>query len=43
MRVTAQVKGLGRQDEALEQIVVHLCLEAGVTSVSWAIHTQVLE
>ncbi len=43
MRVTAQVKGLGRQDEALEQIVVRLCLEAGVTSVSWAIHTQVLE
>jgi putative Mg2+ transporter-C (MgtC) family protein len=43
MRVHAQIKGLGRQDEALEQIVVRLSLEPGVTSVSWAVHTQVLE
>ena len=43
MRVTAQIKGLGRQDEALEQLVVRLSLEAGVSSVSWAVHSQVLE
>jgi hypothetical protein len=41
--VTSQIKGLGRQDEALEQLVVRLSLEAGVSSVSWAVHTQVLE
>lgn len=43
MRVTAQIKGLGRQDEALEQLVVRLSLEAGVSSVSWSVHPQVLE
>jgi len=43
MRVTAQIKGLGRQDEALEQLVVRLSLEAGVSSVSWAVHPQVIE
>ena len=43
MKVMAQIKGLGRQDQALEQIVVRLSLEAGVTSVSWALHPQVLE
>jgi hypothetical protein len=43
MKVTAQIKGLGRQDEALEQLGVRLSLEAGVSSVSWAVHTQVLE
>jgi putative Mg2+ transporter-C (MgtC) family protein len=43
MKVMAQIKGLGRQDEALEQLVVRLSLEAGVSSVSWAVHTQVLE
>jgi hypothetical protein len=43
MKVTAQIKGLGRQDDALEQLVVRLSLEAGVSSVSWAVHTQVLE
>jgi putative Mg2+ transporter-C (MgtC) family protein len=43
MKVTAQIKGLGRQDEALEQLVVRLSLEAGVSSVSWAVYTQVLE
>jgi putative Mg2+ transporter-C (MgtC) family protein len=42
-KVTAQIRGLGRQDEALEQLVVRLSLEAGVSSVSWAVHTQVLE
>lgn len=43
MKVTAQIKGLGRQDEALEQLVVRLSLEAGVSSVSWAVHSRVLE
>jgi putative Mg2+ transporter-C (MgtC) family protein len=43
MKVTAQIKGLGRQDDALEQLVVRMCLEAGVSSVSWAVHSQVLE
>src|SRR6202451_4640596 len=40
MKVTAQIKGLGRQDEALEQLVVRLSLEAGVSSVSWAVHSK---
>src|SRR6204780_1474118 len=43
MKVAAQIKGLGRQDEALEQLVVRLSLEAGVSSVSWTVHQQVLE
>jgi hypothetical protein len=43
MKVTAQIKGLGRQDEALEQLVERLSLGAGVSSVSWAVHPQVLE
>lgn len=43
MKVTAQIKGLGRQDDALEQIVVRLSLEAGVSSVSWAVRTEILE
>jgi hypothetical protein len=43
MKVTSEIKGLGRQDEALEQLVVRLALEAGVSSVSWAVRSQVLE
>lgn len=43
MKVTAEIKGLGRQDHALEQLVVRLSLEAGVSSVSWAVHSQILE
>jgi putative Mg2+ transporter-C (MgtC) family protein len=43
MKVTAQIKGLGRQDDALEQLVMRLSLEAGVSSVSWTVHPQVLE
>jgi putative Mg2+ transporter-C (MgtC) family protein len=43
MKVTAQIKSLGRQDEALEQSVVRLSLEAGVSSVSWSVHPQALE
>jgi putative Mg2+ transporter-C (MgtC) family protein len=43
MKVTAEIKGLGRQDEALEQLVVRLSLEGGVSSVSWAVHPNLLE
>jgi putative Mg2+ transporter-C (MgtC) family protein len=43
MRVTARVGGLGRQNEALEQIVARLSLEAGVSSVSWAVYAEVVE
>lgn len=43
MKVTARVRGLGRQDNALEQLVVRLSLEAGVSSVSWAVQAEVLE
>jgi putative Mg2+ transporter-C (MgtC) family protein len=43
MKVLAQIRGLGRQDQALEQMVVRLSLEAGVTSVSWSVTAQVLE
>jgi putative Mg2+ transporter-C (MgtC) family protein len=43
LKVTAQIKGLGRQDEALEQLVARLSIEPGVSSVSWGVHTQVLE
>src|SRR5262249_24573875 len=43
MKVTARIRGLGRQDEALEQLVVRLSLEPGCSSVSWAVQPQVLE
>ncbi len=43
LKVTAQIRGLGRQDSALEQLVVRLSLEAGVSAVSWAVSSQVLE
>jgi putative Mg2+ transporter-C (MgtC) family protein len=43
MKITAQIRGLGRQDQALEQVVVRLSLEPGVTSVSWAVQPDLLE
>jgi putative Mg2+ transporter-C (MgtC) family protein len=43
MKVTARITGLGRQDNSLEQLVVRLSLEAGVSSVSWAVHAEVPE
>ena len=43
MKVTARITSMGRQDEALEQLVVRLYLEAGVSSVSWAVHAEVPE
>jgi putative Mg2+ transporter-C (MgtC) family protein len=42
-KVASQIRGLGRQDAALEQLVERLSLEAGVSSVSWTVHSQVLE
>ena len=43
MKVTSRIRGLGRQDDALEQLVVRLSLEAGVSSVSWAVQTELPE
>ena len=43
MKVAAQIGGLGRQDQALEQLVVRLSLEGGVSSISWSVTAQVLE
>jgi putative Mg2+ transporter-C (MgtC) family protein len=43
MRVMAQINSLGRQDGALEQLVERLSLEAGVSSVSWTVRTDILE
>ena len=43
MKVTARIRGLGRQDQSLEQLVVRLSLEAGVSSVSWAVQSEVPE
>jgi hypothetical protein len=43
MKVTSRIRGLGRPDEALEQLVVRLSLEAGVSSVSWAVQAEVPE
>jgi putative Mg2+ transporter-C (MgtC) family protein len=43
MKVAAQIRGLGRQDQALEQMIVRLSLENSVTSISWAVTAQELE
>ena len=43
MKVLSQIRGLGRQDQALEQLVVRLSLEGGVSSISWSVTAQVLE
>lgn len=40
MKITSRIRGLGRQDEALEQLAVRLYLESGVSSVSWAVQTE---
>jgi putative Mg2+ transporter-C (MgtC) family protein len=42
MKVTARIRGPGRQDQ-LEQLVARLSLEPGVSSVSWAVHSEELE
>jgi hypothetical protein len=43
MKVAAQIRGLGRQDRALEQLVVRLSIEGGVSSISWSVTAQVFE
>ena len=43
LKVSAQIRGLGRQDEPVEGMVARLSLEAGVTAVSWAISAQAIE
>jgi hypothetical protein len=43
MKVAAQIKGFGRQDQALEQLVVRLSLEGGVSSISWSVTAHILE
>ena len=43
MKVQARIRGLGRQDQALEQLVVRLSLESGVSAVSWAVHAEIPE
>jgi putative Mg2+ transporter-C (MgtC) family protein len=43
MKVLAQIRGLGRRDQALEQLVVRLSLEGGVSSLSWSVTAQVME
>jgi putative Mg2+ transporter-C (MgtC) family protein len=42
-KVVAQIRGLGRQDQLLEQPIVRLSLEGGVTSIGWSVTMQVLE
>jgi len=36
LKVSAQIRGFGRQDQPLEHLIARLSLEAGVTAVSWA-------
>ena len=43
LKVSAQIRGLGRQDQRLEGIVAYLSLEPGVTAVSWTVSAQALE
>ncbi len=42
LKVTARIRGLGRQDDALEQMVVRLSLEPGVSSVSWVVERRMI-
>jgi putative Mg2+ transporter-C (MgtC) family protein len=43
MKVGAQVRGLGRHDQAVEQMVGRLSLEGSVTSISWSLSAHELE
>jgi putative Mg2+ transporter-C (MgtC) family protein len=43
MKVSAQIRGVGRHDQALESLVGRLSLEAGVSSISWALVAEVRE
>ena len=41
VNVKAYLKSLGPQEQALEQIVTRLSLEAGVTAISWEVAASV--
>jgi hypothetical protein len=41
VNVKAYMKAIGPKDEALEQIVTRLSLEAGVTAISWEVAAAV--
>lgn len=41
VRVKAYLKSVGRQEQALEQIVTRLSLESGVTAISWEVAAAV--
>jgi putative Mg2+ transporter-C (MgtC) family protein len=43
LKVVAHVRALGRQDQALEQLIARLSLEPGVSSVSWSMTAQPME
>jgi putative Mg2+ transporter-C (MgtC) family protein len=43
LKVSAQIRGLGRQEEPLEGMVARLSLESGVTAVSWTVSGQSIE
>ena len=43
MKVAAQIRGFGRQDQALQQLVVRLSIEGGVSSISWSVTAHILE
>jgi putative Mg2+ transporter-C (MgtC) family protein len=43
LKVSAQIRGFGRQHEPLEGMVGHLSLEPGVSAVSWALSSQEIE
>jgi putative Mg2+ transporter-C (MgtC) family protein len=43
LKVAAQIRGFGRQDALLEQLIARLSLEGGVTSASWAVSAQIME
>jgi len=43
MKVVAQIRSLGRQDQILEQVIARLSFEPSVSSVSWSMTAQLME
>jgi putative Mg2+ transporter-C (MgtC) family protein len=43
LKVSAMIRGMGRQDQLLEEMVGRLSLEPGVSSVSWVVSSPVME
>lgn len=43
LKVVAHVRTIGRQDQAMEQLIARLSLEPGVSSASWSATAQPLE